>query len=244
MKEDELRQLYVNKLLSWKGLNVADGSHKKIIDIYNNDKPVPNNYNVKYTDAWCATTVSAAAIECNLTDIIPKECSCGRMISRFQNIGRWEERDDYTPKIGDIIFFDWQDSGIGDSKGWPDHVGVVASINGDTIETIEGNISKKVGGRTLKLNSKYIRGYGIPDFETKAKTMNNTVITPTNPVTPNNPVNKQLIVTANTLNIRNKPSAITGSIIGVLKNGSMITPIKTENNMVYFEGWCSTNYLK
>ena len=245
MTENELRQLYVDTMCSWEGLNVADGSHKKIIDIYNNDKPLPANYKVKYTDAWCATTVSAAAIMAGLTDIIPKECSCGRMISGLQKIGRYIERDDYTPKKGDIIFFDWQDTGIGDNTGWPDHVGVVRDINGDTITTIEGNISKKVGGRTLKVNSKYIRGYGIPDFATKAKSMSPSVI-PTPSPTPTivTPSKKMLTVTANTLNIRDKSNILTGAVVGILKNGSKITEVKRENNMVYFEGWCSTSYLK
>lgn len=249
MTENELRQKYVDKICSWEGYSVADGRHKQIVDIYNNDKPLPANYTVKYTDAWCATTVSAAAIECKLTDIIPKECSCGRMIQGFQKIGRFMEKDDYTPKIGDIIFFDWQDTGIGDNTGWPDHVGVVRSISGDSITTIEGNISKKVGGRTIKVNSKNIRGYGIPDYVTKAQTMQK----PTVPVSPsNNTVTPNTYTTgkvytisvSNTLNIRDKSNTFTGKIIGSFKNGSKITPLKKENNMVYFEGWCSTNYLK
>lgn len=242
MTENELRQLYVDTMCSWEGYNVADGSHRKIVDIYNNDKPLPANYKVKYTDAWCATTVSAAAIETKLTDIIPKECSCGRMIAEFQKIGRFMEKDDYTPKKGDIIFFDWQDTGIGDNTSWPDHVGVIRDINGDTITTIEGNISKKVGGRTLKVNSKYIRGYGIPDFASKASSLK--PVTPSPSPTPAT-TNKMLtVIASNSLNIRDKSNVLTSNVIGVLKNGSKVTPSKTENNMVYFEGWCSTNYLK
>ena len=245
MTENELRQLYVDTMCAWEGLNVADGSHKKIIDIYNNDKPLPANYAVKYTDAWCATTVSAAAISLGLTDIIPKECSCGRMIAGFQKIGRFMEKDEYIPSKGDIIFFDWQDTGIGNNIGWPDHVGVVKDINGDTITTVEGNISKKVGGRTLKVNSKYIRGYGIPDFASKASSMGNVTPKPSPSPTPVTPTNKMLtVIASNTLNIRDKSNVLTGAVIGVLKNGSKITPIKSENNMVYFEGWCSTSYLK
>ena len=243
MTEAELRQTYVNKMLSWNGLNVADGSHKKIIDIYNNDKPIPNNYKVKYTDAWCATTVSAAAIEVGITDIIPKECSCGRMIAAFQKIGRWEERDDYTPKIGDIIFFDWNDKGVGDAKGWPDHVGVVASINGNNIRTVEGNISKKVGGRDITVDYKFIRGYGLPDYATKAKSMS-PAPTPA-PVTPKPTIiPMKTVIASNSLNIRNKPTTILSEVTGVLKNGSKVTPLKKENGFVYFEGWCSVNYLK
>lgn len=241
MTENELRKMYVDKILSWKGLSSTDGSNRVIIDIYNNDKPLPNNYAVKYTDAWCATTVSAAAIELKITDIIPKECSCGRMIERFKSIGAWMERDDYTPKIGDIIFFDWDDKGTGDATGWPDHVGVVASISGNTIVTIEGNISKKVGQRTIPVDYKYVRGYGLPDYAKKASTM----VSP-KPVTPqpNKPSNNMATVTASSLNIRNKPTTVLSSVIGVLKKDSKVTPIKIEGSFVYIEGWCSTNYLR
>ena len=211
MTEMELRQMYVNKILSWKGRKESDGSHKYIIDIYNNHLPLPANYKVKYTDAWCATTVSAAAIELGLTDIIPKECSCGRMIELFKKIGAWQEKDDYVPKIGDIIFFDWQDIGIGDNTGWPDHVGVVSNIEGDTITTIEGNIKDSVGSRTIKVNSKNIRGYGIPGFYNKAITMNDTPkpVTPSNPTTDNNIIGRICTVTvSNSLNIRKESNLL------------------------------------
>lgn len=246
MTENELRKMYVDKMLSWKGLSSVDGSNKVIIDIYNNDKPLPNNYAVKYTDAWCATTVSAAAIEVKITDIIPKECSCGRMIDRFKSIGAWMERDDYVPKMGDIIFFDWDDKGTGDATGWPDHVGVVASISGNTIVTIEGNISKKVGQRTIPVDYKYVRGYGLPDYAKKAPTMTSTTpVTPTpKPTTPTTPSNKMMVVTASALNIRNKPTTVLSSVVGVLKKDSKVTPIKTEGGFAYIEGWCSTNYLE
>ncbi len=246
MTELELRQQYVNQLLSWRGKKESDGSHREIIDIYNNDKPLPANYKVKYTDSWCATTVSAAAIKVGITDIIPKECSCGRMIALFQKIGAWQERDDYTPKSGDIIFFDWQDTGIGDNTGWPDHVGVVASIEGDTITTIEGNIKDSVGSRTIKVNAKCIRGYGIPDYINKAKSITPSPINV--PTVPTNDAASKLIgklckVTANTLNTREK-SNTTSKIIGILKKDTKIMPIKIENGMAYFEGWISTNYIK
>ena len=115
---------------AWIGRNEADGTHKGIIDVYNGHKPLARGYKVKYTDAWCATFVSAVAIKCGLTDIIPTECGCGQMIALFKNLGEWQESDSRTPSPGDIIFYDWDDTGAGDCTGWPDHVGIVESVSG------------------------------------------------------------------------------------------------------------------
>lgn len=149
---------------AWVGCREADGSHKKIIDTYNAHRPLARNYSVKYTDAWCATFVSACAIKTGMTDIIPTECGCGQMIALFQKLGEWDENDARVPRPGDIVFYDWDDSGKGDNTGWPDHVGIVEKVSGSTITVIEGNKGNAVGRRTLQVNGKYIRGYGVPKY--------------------------------------------------------------------------------
>ena len=115
---------------AWIGRNEADGTHKGIIDVYNGHKPLARGYKVKYTDAWCATFVSAVAIRCGLTEIIPTECGCGQMVELFRAMGEWQESDSRTPSPGDVIFYDWDDSGTGDCTGWPDHVGIVEGVDG------------------------------------------------------------------------------------------------------------------
>ena len=90
------------------------------------------------------------------------------MVSLFQKAGRWVEDDGYTPSVGDVIFYDWSDSGSGDNTGWPDHVGLVKSVRNGTITVIEGNKDDAVGYRTLAVNDRYIRGYGIPDYASVA----------------------------------------------------------------------------
>lgn len=118
-----------------------------------------------YTTAWCAAFVTAMAIKCGLTDIIPKECSCNKMIELFKKLGSWQESDAYTPKPGDIIFYDWEDSGYSNNTGVSDHVGIVESVSGSTMTIIEGNYNDAVARRTLKVNGRYIRGYGIPKYK-------------------------------------------------------------------------------
>jgi LysM repeat protein len=150
---------------SWLGCNEADGSHRKIIDTYNAHKPLATGYAVKYTDAWCATFVSACAIKTGMTDIIPPECGCGEMVKLFQKLDEWDENDARVPRPGDIIFYDWDDSGAGDDTGNPDHVGIVETVSGGTITVIEGNKSDAVRRRTIAVNGRYIRGYGVPRYD-------------------------------------------------------------------------------
>lgn len=149
---------------AWIGCNEADGSHKKIIDIYNSHRPLARGYTVKYTDSWCATFASAVAIVSGCTEIIPTECSCAKMIELFRALGEWVEDDSYIPHLGDYIFYDWQDTGVGDNVGNPDHVGIVESVTNDKITVIEGNKDNAVGRRTLTINNLYIRGYGVPKY--------------------------------------------------------------------------------
>lgn len=159
------REQFVKVMQSWVGLNEYDGSHKKIIDIYNSITPLPVGYNVTYTDPWCAATVSAAAKVCDALDIIPAECGCGRMITLAKSMGIWVEEDNRVPAFGDIIMYDWQDNGAGDNKGEPEHVGVVEKVSGNNIVIIEGNYSDSVKRRTIAIDGRYIRGFIVPRFD-------------------------------------------------------------------------------
>lgn len=172
-----IRDNVVDQAKQWIGLNEADGSHKKIVNIYNSIKPLPQGYKLKYTDAWCAGFVSAVAQSLGLTSVIYPECSCDRMIALYKKYNKWVENDSYTPSPGDIIFYDWQDTGVGDNVGSSDHVGIVESVVNNQITVIEGNISDKVGRRTIAVNGKYIRGYGTPNYSDNTST-EPTVSTP------------------------------------------------------------------
>lgn len=155
----------IKQAQSWLGRKESDGSHREIIDVYNSHKPYARGYKVKYTDAWCSTFVTAVAIKCNATDIIPKECGCEQQINLFKKMGCWEENEAVTPKAGWIIFYDWQDNGVGDNKGYSDHVGIVEKVENGQITIIEGNCSDMVKRTTYAVNAKFIRGYGIPKYE-------------------------------------------------------------------------------
>lgn len=164
MTELDAREKVVDIAVSHLGQKESDGTHRAIIDRYNAQAVLPRGYRVAYTDAWCATFVSSVAIEAGFEKIMPTECSCPQMVALYKALGCWVENDAYAPKPGDIIMYDWQDSGSGDNQGTPDHVGIVVSANDSWIKVIEGNINNAVGYRSIPVNSRYIRGYCVPDY--------------------------------------------------------------------------------
>lgn len=168
MTEKQLREKAVNTAKAWEGCKESNGTHKQIIDLYNSVKPLPRGYAVQYNDAWCATFVSAVGIAAGLSAIILRECGCGKMIELYKAAGRWQENDAYVPSAGDVIFYDWQDTGKGDNTGNPDHVGIVCSVSDNTIKVIEGNKNNAVEYRNLAVNGRYIRGYGLPNYASMA----------------------------------------------------------------------------
>lgn len=170
MTENELRKKYIDTAVSYLGVKKGSSQHKYIIDTYNKIVPLPSGYKLKYTDAWCAGSVSAWASMCGIIDIFPAECSCSRMIALAKKMGIWVENDAYVPKMGDLLLYDWQDKGVGDNTGDPDHVGAVVSVSNGKIKVIEGNkgSTSVVGYREIDINGKYIRGFICPKFASKA----------------------------------------------------------------------------
>ena len=170
MTEREIRNKVIDTAKKYFGIKEGSAEHKKILSTYNNHKPLARNYVVQVNDAWCATFVSAIGILCGYTDIMPTECGCGQMIQLYSKIGRFIERDDYVPDVADIIMYDWDDTkgSLTDCTGWPEHVGYVAAVNGSTLTILEGNKNNSVEYRTISVNSRYIRGYCVPDYASKA----------------------------------------------------------------------------
>lgn len=157
----------VNQAKAWLGYKESNGTHKQIIDLYNTQKPLPRGYAVQYTDAWCATFVSAVSIKLGYTSIMPTECGCYQMIEKYKKLGCWIEDDSRVPNPGDIIFYDWDDKGTGDNKNTPDHVGIVEKVSNGKIAVIEGNYSNSVKRRPIDVDGRYIRGYGVPKYDTE-----------------------------------------------------------------------------
>ena len=112
---------------------------------------------------WCACFVSWCANQCGYIDsgIIPKFASCEvEGVTWFKTCGLWQEKG-YSPKAGDIIFFDWADK----RDGKADHVGIVSKCENGKVYTIEGNTRGDIcKQKEYSIDSSDILGYGTPMY--------------------------------------------------------------------------------
>lgn len=105
--------------------------------------------------------------------------SCTSQMNYWKSVGCWENGASCI-STGDIIYYDW------DNSGDCDHVGIVANVQGDAITVIEGNFgngnwqTNHVGYRTITHGYAFIKGYAIPDYDTDTNT----------PVTTQTPINE------------------------------------------------------
>lgn len=144
------------------------GVIKKIIDIYNSyDGPLPRGLKMLYSWSWCACTWSALAIKLGYTEIMPIEMSCSELIRISKSMGIWIEDDAHVPLLGEAVLYDWQDDGVGDNRGAPDHIGVVVYVDEKlgTFKVVEGNYSNSVKVRNMKIDGRYIRGFISPKYD-------------------------------------------------------------------------------
>lgn len=167
---------FIETLTDWEGSVRGDAVHKSIVDAYNSYLPHPRGYKLTYTDDYCAATVSAAAILCGLTDVIPIECSCGEQIRWYQSRGLWIEDDAHVPQVGEQVFYYWNDKkdyALTDCTGAPNHTGIVTACDGKNFTVFEGNKGSRheCAYRILPVNGRYIRGFGIPTYPAEKRTL-------------------------------------------------------------------------
>lgn len=129
-----------------------------------------------YGYPWCHCFVSWCANQAGIpTSVIPRTAGTSTGRSFFVNQGTYKQSKanggSYVPKRGDIIYF-----GSGSS---PSHVGIVASCDGSTVHTIEGNYSDSVGRRSIALSNSYIIGYGVPNYNGSSTLPTPSLATPT-----------------------------------------------------------------
>lgn len=152
---------------SYIGVHGGSIAHAELISIFNTVKPF--GYTAHTTDYWCAEFVTACCIQAfgkkTAIKYFPLSAACLYMINKAKQMDIWVENDAYKPQKGDFILYDWDDSGYGDNKNVPDHVGIVEKVSGNTITVIEGNMSNVCGRRKITVNGKYIRGYVTPHYE-------------------------------------------------------------------------------
>ncbi len=108
---------------------------------------------------WCACFVSWCADQCGYIDsgMIPKFSYCPAGVDWFKSKNAWQNGS-YTPKPGDIIFFDWDNDNISD------HVGIVVKEENGRVYTIEGNSNDMCKQNSYETGGSVILGYGTPKY--------------------------------------------------------------------------------
>lgn len=114
-------------------------------------------------DAWCNMFVAWCAAQAGVSEgIIPKYAYVPSTANwfddrkQYKNSKYWD--GNYTPKVGDIVLFDWDQTSISD------HIGFVEKVEGNTLYTIEGNSNNMVARRTYSLDSKDLRAFCVPAY--------------------------------------------------------------------------------
>lgn len=154
------REQTVALAMTFVGAKKGSAKHKELVNTFNKIKPHGEVGN--YSCAWCAITVTAILIKAGYTPSnMPMSYSCSRIISDAKRLDVWVENDAFHPSLGDLVLYDWCDSGKGDNSGASDHVGMVCEITTKGFKVVEGNkgSASEVGIRTLSYNARYIRGF-------------------------------------------------------------------------------------
>ena len=128
---------------------------------------------------WCVAYISWCLEETKYLDDgnyqsyleIPTNSSCAQ-VPKYANVdtflndlkqgntnGSYITRVEHSPQPGDLVFFDW------DSGTDPEHMGVVLSVAGGYIYTIEGNTAGRVALRQYSLSDSRIIGYGVLNWK-------------------------------------------------------------------------------
>ena len=108
---------------------------------------------------WCACFVSWCADQCGYIEsgLVPKFAGCVDGANWFKSNGKSQDST-YEPKVGDIIFFDWE------GDGTTDNVGIVEKCENGTVYTVECNSGDACKQRQYTVGSSNIYGYGIPAY--------------------------------------------------------------------------------
>lgn len=147
----------LNELRQYVGVTQFSSRHQAIVNAYNRILPLPVGYRVTYQDDWCDIFVTYIADKIGLSNQIGRECGVERHRQIMKKKGLWVGK--VTPKVGDIIFFDW------DGGGFCDHIGYVESVTNTQVVTIEGNANRQVSRCFHALGSPKIVGYARPHYQ-------------------------------------------------------------------------------
>jgi hypothetical protein len=129
----------------------------------NNDTVFGKWYGLNY-NPWCDMYISYCGAKSGNGSVIGKFAYTPAHVNWFKARRQWG----LVPKVGAIVFYDWNGDGLAD------HVGIVKSFTDSTITTYEGNTSSGNAGSQSNGDGAYQRtrarkvptvlGYGYPSY--------------------------------------------------------------------------------
>ena len=145
----------INTARQYIGIN--EFQKKQLMDYYNsNIYPLIDNdrkYKIKPNDNWCAMFCSVIAHKIGCTkDNFPFEVSVFYMTRNAKRMGIFTT-DLNKAQVNDLVVYDWK------ADGTLNHVGILQEIGKDYIKVLEGNYSKTVKVRTVKMPNSEVYGY-------------------------------------------------------------------------------------
>lgn len=126
---------------------------------------------------WCAFAVSSIMKDCGFIGKYINAIQGGAGdIPRYSDgkYGTWFAKGTKTPQVGDLIFFRYSGT-VPTDKYFSSHVGIVESVSGNSINTLEGNVDGTSGNwaatsvfkrKTRYLNSSDVYAFYRPAWET------------------------------------------------------------------------------
>lgn len=148
------------KLCAWAISQVGYHEGENNWQKYAENKDLQTMYGWKpQNQPWCDVFIDSAFIACfglenacrmTYQPVGDGSALCRQSAQYYKDAGAWYSR----PEIGDQIFF-LVNGGI-------NHTGIVVSVEGGSVHTVEGNSSDKVAERVYSVNDSKIAGYGRP----------------------------------------------------------------------------------
>ena len=145
----------INTARQYIGIN--ESQKKQLMDYYNAQVypliDANRKYKIKYNDEWCAMFCSVIAHKIGLNkEQFPFEVSVYYMTKKAKKMGIFTT-DLKQVQVNDLVIYDWK------ADGTLNHVGILQEIGKDYIRVLEGNYSKTVKVRTVRMPNSEVYGY-------------------------------------------------------------------------------------
>lgn len=155
----------VNYYSNWSSTASAQTLRNEIVDVaesqlgYSGGKKYWSWAGYSSRVAWCNIFVTWCANECGYykSGAVPLYQQPQDTLEWYQDRGLFKKRGSYTPKPGDLIFFNW-------GYSYAHHIGIVEKCENGKVYTIEGNSRDVVKRQTYSINSVGIIGYATPKY--------------------------------------------------------------------------------